>query len=597
MKNLKKILSLLTKAEKKKAAALLFLILVMAFFETLGVASILPFVSLIVNPKIVETNIFLNSLFDISKSFGVRDLKDFFLLIGLAVFLIFVFSLFLRATTQYFQIRYTLLREYSISKRLIEGYLNQPYIWFLKQHSGDIGKNILSEVNQVIYQTILPLLNLIAQSAVVVCLLFLLIITNPFVSLIVGAVLILSYIIIFFFIKNILLNIGKKRLGANQKRFISVSEAFNAIKEIKANGFENIYIQRFSSPALTYAKNQSLAQILSLTPRYFIEGIAFGGIMMIILVLIFKNNDFKDIVPLIALYTFAGYRLLPSMQQIYRAFTQLRFSQSTVDLLYKDLNNLKSENLKDSNKNIIFKNNITLKNVNFYYPGSDKLILKKINFTIPKKKKIAIVGPTGSGKTTLLDIILGLIKPTSGNLNVDNQTIDESNQRSWQKNIGYVPQQIYLNNSSILENITLGSCEKKVDFEKLKEVTKLADIHNFIQFDLNNGYNTIVGEKGSTLSGGQKQRIGIAKALYKNPSLLILDEATNALDSITENRIFDNIENHYPDLTVLVITHRLNSIKNFDTIFLIEDGYLKNQGTFNDLKNKNEIFKKNLNYE
>ena len=598
MKTIKKIFDLLTPKEKKQGIFLLFLILTMAIFDMLGVASILPFITILTNPDLIETNIILKNLYQKSFFLGVENEKQFLFICGIAVFTLLIISLSLKAITQYAQIRFSLMREYSIGKRLVEGYLSQPYVWFLKRHSADIGKNILSEVNMVIAQTIVPAMNLIVQCSVTFAILSLLIIIDPVLALSVGSILTFSYWIIFISIKNFLSRIGYERLKANKVRFTIIAEVFGAIKETKLAGLEKLYVNRFSKPAKIYATNQSLAMVIGQLPRYCLEGIAFGGMIVLVLILMARDGNFVSIMPTIALYAFAGYRLMPALQQTYNAITQLRFSGPSLNTLHNDLIELQSYDQEKNVKSYIkLTKSITLENINFNYPNTKITTLKNINLKIEAFKKIGIVGTTGSGKTTMIDIILGLLEANDGILSVDNNPIDKNNRRSWQKSIGYVPQEIYLSDSSVESNIAFGQDPKHIDKESLENAAKIANLHDFIINQLPEKYKTSLGERGIRLSGGQRQRIGIARALYRKPQILIMDEGTSALDNLTEKEVMDALNNLGNEITTILVAHRLSTVKNCDNIFLLEKGKLIAEGNYEHLLRTNEIFQKMLKNE
>ena len=593
---IQKTYDLLTAAERKKAIFLLIIILITALLDMLGIASILPFISVLANPQMINSNEFLNNIYQTSSIIGVNNEQQFLFMMGVIVFFLFIISLTFRALTQYYLLRFSLMREYTIGKRIIEGYLHQPYSWFLKKHSADLGKNILSEVNLVIQLTIIPILNLFAQIAVVIAIVALLIMVDPILALISGSVLSFSYISIFHFIKKTLHRLGIERFQANLDRFSVVSESFGAINEVKIGRLENVYTSKFSKSSEIYANNQSIAAIIAHLPRFFFEGIAFGGMIILILLLMAKGTGFSNILPIISLYAFAGYRLLPALQHIYSALTQIQFSKSSLETLHNDLvslNSIVERNSKDySEKHISFEKSIDINRINFRYPDSKQNTIKNLTFGIPASKKIGIVGTTGSGKTTTVDIILGLLDPIDGSLSVDGKMIDNNNKRSWQKMIGYVPQQIYLSDDSVAANIAFGVEKKNINQEAVEQAAKLANLHEFVVKELDNKYDTTIGERGIRLSGGQRQRIGIARALYHKPKVVIFDEATNALDNVTEKAVMNSIYNLKNSVTVILITHRMSTVEGFDKIILLDKGSLKAQGTFEELNKKNIIFKK-----
>jgi ABC-type multidrug transport system fused ATPase/permease subunit len=594
---IRKVIDLLNYKEKKRAFLLFFLIFVMALFDMLGVASILPFIAVLSNPQIIETNNFLNYLYSFFKSFGGTSVYQFQFFLGIGVFFFLIISLIFKAFTTYAQFHYSLMREFSIGKKLIEGYLRQPYQWFLTRDSSDLGKTILSEVETVVNLTIIPLMIVIAQSTVVILLLILLLLINPLLAVSVGFIMGTSYALIYLFTKNKLFQIGKIRLQLNADRFKIISEIFEAVKIIKVSALEKFYLHYYSSPSNNYAKIQSQAKMISLLPRYFIEGIAFGGMIILILVLMLSSNNFINIIPIIAVYAFAGYRLMPSLQQIYYAITEIRYSKPILDSIHKDLTSLNNESTLENKKkdSDIFNKVLTLKNVAYKYPNSDSFALKNINIDLPLNSKIGIVGITGSGKSTFVDIILGLLKPTEGEFMIDRNSMNFKNIRSWQNKIGYVPQNIFLHNGTIATNIAFGLNEKDIDHKQIEKVAKISNLFDFINDDLPNKYKTVIGEKGINLSGGQKQRIGIARALYHEPKILILDEATSALDNITEKLIMSSLDNLEYEKTIILITHRLSTIQNCDFIILFDKGEIKSIGNFKDLSQNNKLFKEMLN--
>ena len=589
MQTIKKLLFLLTPHERKRAGLLLLMILIMAILDMIGVASILPFMAVLTNPSLIETNLILNNIFQFFSKLGVENNQQFLFALGILVFLILIFSLTFKALTTYFQIRFIQMREYTVGKSFVEGYLHQPYSWFLNHHSAELGKNILSEVGGVIGGGMRNLLDLLSKGLVAITLIILLIITDPKLALIISLSLGLFYGVIFFSIRSYLGQIGKIRLKNNELRFLTVSEAFSAIKEVKISGLEQTYIKQFSKSAEAYARTQASSTILSQLPRFFLEAIAFGGIMLIILYKMTITGSFNNALPVVSLYVFAGYRLMPALQQIYRSFTQLTFAGPAIDKLYDDKKNLKPFNVNQNQKLLHFNRSISLKNIHYNYPNASRTALKDINLSIPAKATVGLIGATGSGKTTMVDIILGLLEAQKGTLEVDGKIITQQNSRSWQQSIGYVPQHIYLSDDTIVGNIALGVDPSKIDQVAIEKVCKIANLYDFIMDELPKKYLTTVGERGVRLSGGQRQRIGIARALYHSPKVLILDEATSALDNQTEKVVMDAINNLSKDITVILIAHRLNTVKNCDIIFKLENGQLINQGTFEEIINLEKI--------
>ena len=589
MQIFKKLLYFLTPLEKKRASLLLIMIIIMAFIDMLGVASILPFMAVLTNPSLIETNSFLSSMFQATSAIGIKTTQEFIFLLGVLVFIFLIFSLSFKAFTVYVQTRFIQMQQHSISKRLLENYIYQPYSWLLNRNSADIGKTILSETGLIIGQGLIPISNLITHSIITIFLLILLLTVDIKLTLIVTFVIGGAYFIIFIFCRKFLDRIGKERLISNKFRFKFISEAFGASKEVKVAKLEEFFINRFSKYSIIAAKNNASSNIINQLPRYFIEAIAFGGMLLLILFIISKTGTFINSIPIIAVYAFAGYRLIPSIQQIYQSITSLKFSNATVNQVYDDLKNLKISSLNQDQDILPFNKTIKLNHIIYNYPNSSRTALKDINLTIPALKTVGLVGPTGCGKTSTVDVILGLLEPQKGTLEIDGEIITKKNLRSWQRSIGYVPQNIYLSDDTIAANIAFGVDPENINFQSIERAAKIANLDMFVINELPNKYQTVVGERGVRLSGGQRQRIGIARALYHNPKVLILDEATSALDNQTEQTVMDEINKLRKDLTIILIAHRLNTIKNCDVIFRFEKGQLVTQGTFNELFNVNKI--------
>ena len=569
---------------------LLCMMLTMAFLDLLGVASILPFMAVLTNPSLFETNTILNMMFLSAGSIGIETKEEFVFILGILVFLLLVFTLTFKALTEYAKVRFSMMREYSVCNRLLEGYLNQPYVWFLKNNSASISKNVLAEVSTVVNTGLAPLLNVISHSIVVIVLLGFLIFIDPKLSLGIGLTLGMAYLIIYKLSKNFITRIGYGRLTANEDRYNSLNEAFGASKQLKVSGLEQTYFERFKNPAKKYAQQNTSLIVVSQLPRFALEAIAFGGMLLLILYFLSVKDNFIDAIPVIALYAFAGYRLMPALQQIYKSSAEVRFAVPALDALYDDLKSLQPK-ISHINKDIMqFNKAITLNNIFYNYPDTSQEVLKDISLNIPFGSTVGFVGSTGSGKTTIIDVILGLLEPQRGTLEVDGKIINNQNVRAWQSSIGYVPQEIYLADDTVAANIAFGIEAKNINQEDIKRVAKIARLHEFVINELPSKYQTIVGERGVRLSGGQRQRIGIARALYHNPKVIILDEATSALDNQTEQKVMGAINDLGNKVTVIMIAHRLTTVRACNTIFLLEKGELKGKGNFEDLRKDNEKF-------
>jgi ATP-binding cassette, subfamily B, bacterial PglK len=596
MQNIKKLSYLLTYDERLRTILLLIMILIMALIDMLGIASIMPFIAILANPQLIETNTILNNVYQIARNFGINTEQQFLIAMGTFVFLLLITSISFKALTLYFQTRFIKMCEYNIATRLVKFYLYQPYSWFLNRNSATLGKTILSEVGNVVGKGLTPMMNLITNILITLTLFMMLVFVEPKLTFIVILTMCIFYGLVYKFNRNLMSRIGKEVFIANEKRFKVLTEAFGASKEVKVGGLEQIYINQFSKPAKNIAQGTALVHIMSQIPRFTLEAVAFGGMLLIILYFMTLSGDIAKVLPIIALYAFAGYRLMPALQKIYIALTSLRFVGPALDSLHNDLKNLKPIIQVEYKDRLKLNKDICLKNIHYNYPNASRTALKNIDLCIPAYKTIGLVGATGSGKTTTVDIILGLLEAQKGTLEVDGKVIDKNNRRAWQSSIGYVPQQIFLSDNTVSANIAFGVKTKNINQEAVEQAAKIANLHEFVVNELPLKYQTTVGERGVRLSGGQRQRIGIARALYHKPKVLVLDEATSALDNLTEKAVMEAVHNSENRITKILIAHRLSTVKKCDKIFLFDKGELKKQGTFEELIKMSDDFRESADY-
>ena len=592
MGKFKLIISLLSKREKRQLIFVFLAMLLMGFVEVVGVGSISPFMSVVTNPDLIKTNHYLKLVYSALK---FESTKDFIFALGTAVIVFLAISNIGRAGISFIIRYYSGRRLHSVSMRLMERYLHQPYIYFLNTNTADLSKNILSEVSTYVNKVLIISLQLATNAIVSISIIALLVSINPVVALIVSSVLGIVYVLIFSIIRKYLGRKGIERAGVNSLKYKYVSEAFGGIKDVKLLGRENVFLRLFSKPSMKYAMNDAMSEVISETPKYILETIAFGGIIVLILVMIGSGNSVDVFLPLITLYAFGGYRLLPALQKVFNAFTKLKYNLPIVEILhrdYKDLSDTEKLSDMDNISPLKFKNEISLENIIFYYPNTREAVINNQSLIIKANTSVGFVGPTGCGKTTMIDIILGLLKAEEGSLFVDGVKIDDKNRSNWQRNLGYVPQSIFLIDDTIKKNIAFGIPDNEIDFEAIKQAAVIANLHDFIENDLEFGYETMVGERGVRLSGGQRQRIGIARAVYHNPTVLIMDEATSALDGLTESAIMDAINNLSHKKTIIMIAHRLTTVKGCDEIFILDKGVVIDRGSYDDLIIRNESFRR-----
>ena len=591
---IKKIKIIIEPQEKWQLLVLFVSILLMALFQTLGVVSVLPFMNVVMQPEMIESNRWLNWLYN---SLGFTSVNSFIIFIGILMLLIIIIGSLTSALATWLKVRFVWRKNHNISSSLLKKYLSLPYAYFLTQNTTNLSKNILSEINVLTAHFILPLIDITVRGFVVIGILSMLLFINVYITILSAIILGGSYALIYLYFQNELKINGAKRLKENKLRFKTAGEALSGIKDIKVMGREAFFYHRYLRHSREYSNLEAWNALVGQTPRYFLEILAFGGIVTLVLYFISTPGNVNEAIPMVSFFAFAAYRLMPALQGIFSSFTQVRFSQTTVNRIIEDLSEkggFREEFLvyeKKPTKPMPFNTSFQLKEVSYNYPNTNKPVIHRLSLLIQRNTSIGLVGPTGASKTTLVDIILGLLTPQKGEFSVDGVKIDESNILNWQKNLGYVPQHIYLSDDTITNNIAFGIPDEKIDRKAVEHAARISNLHDFIISELPNSYETIVGERGIRLSGGERQRVGIARALYHDPEVLVLDEATSSLDGITEFAVLEAINNVAKLKTMIIIAHRLTTVKDCDIIYLIDKGKIIAQGTYDELMNSNASFR------
>jgi ATP-binding cassette, subfamily B, bacterial PglK len=589
---LRVILALLTPQERRRGLLVLLIAVVMALVDTVGVASIMPFLAVLGNPGIVETNAYLGALYRFG-GFASRD--DFLFALGVAALAIVLVAALTRAAGQYAMLRFANMRRYALSRRLLKGYLGQPYAFFLNRNTADLKKRMLSDIDTAVDACLTTLVQMVAVGLVAVLLVALLIAVDPLIAAIVLAIVGGFYTAVYIVNRQLIGRLGRDRSLANRQRFTVAAEALGGIKEVKLFGREAAFDARFAGPALRFARHKATADAISLLPRYLIEAIAFGGALALALVLMRTLQDLGAVLPILGLYAFAGYRLLPAAQQLYAGVTRLRFGLPMAHTVVEDLLACQSSGaLLDTGPALPLRESIRFEHVTFRYPGAALPALDRLQLEIRSGMSVGIVGKTGAGKTTVVDLLLGLLEPTEGHILIDGVPLNDANRRNWQRSIGYVPQSIFLADASVAANIAFGIAPEAIDAEAVERAARIANVHDFVAGELPSGYDTVIGERGVRLSGGQRQRVGIARALYHDPPVLVFDEATSALDNTTETAVMEAVSRLRQDRTIIIIAHRLTSVRDCDEIILLEHGKV-DRGTFDELVNTSEPFRAMVN--
>lgn len=592
------VIRLISPRERKRWVLLVVLMCGAAVMDVIGVTSVMPFLAVLANPDTIQSNPFVQWIYEL----GAFESTDSFLFaLGIGSFTMLVLSAVVRSVTLYAQNLFTGMQRHSLSCRLLEGYLAQPYEFFLNRHSGEMGRNILSEVDQFVERALIPIAGLFSSAFILAAMVLVLIVVDPMSALIVAIVLGATYWLIFAIVRPLLTRLGEERLEANRVRFETASEALTGIKTVKLLGREENYARRFRYPSQIFARNIALSGVIAMVPKFVVETIAFGGILALALVLMIRNGGasgggLATVLPLLGLYALAGYRMLPAVQSMYQAIAQLRFARPVIETMRRELGAAKGRQVSGAfvTEPLTFARDLTLDAVTYHYPNSQGVGIADISLCIPRGASIGIVGATGAGKTTLVDVLLGLLDPTSGHLTVDGVAVTEANRAAWQLNLGYVPQDIFLTDSSVAENIAFGLSRDEIDMARVESSARMARIHDFITGQLPQGYATRVGERGVRLSGGQRQRIGIARALYRDPEVIVFDEATSALDNLTEAEVMDAIAALSRRKTVIMIAHRLTTVQRCDRILVLDQGKIAGFGGYAELAASNSHLKRML---
>ena len=588
---------LLTRREKRNLGLLFVAVVIMAGLEVVSVASIMPFLSVAADPASVQENAYLNWAYE---TLGFTDTNSFLIGLGLAALVAMVLSNAFIIFTTWALYRYAWGRNHTLSYRLLKSYLYRSYEYFLTRNSSKLGKNILEEVRSVVSGMLVSVLKGGAKAIVALFIIGFLVFVDPLVAAMVSAVLGLAYTGVYFAVKRRIDIYGERRVSTNTKRYQSVSEAFGGIKEVKLRGKEEAFLEQYYSPSKWFSRYQARYSVIKTVPRYILEAVAFGGIILIAVYLIAVEDNIQQVIPMLGLYAFAGYRLMPSLQQAFKGVASARFNMAALNAIHDGLKNASTSTKRkyeedgvnvNKEQSISLKRCVALNNVSFAYPDAKEPAIKDLSLKIPARTTTGFVGKTGSGKTTAVDLILGLLRPQQGTISVDGLPFNKENLRSWQQSIGYVPQHIYLSDDTIAQNIAFGVPEEETDMDAVQDAARRAHIFDFVNNELPNKWDTIVGERGVKLSGGQQQRIGIARALYHNPSVLVFDEATSALDQATEASVMEAIYELEGDHTMIMIAHRLSTVKRADNIVMLEQGRKVGEGTYEELSEQHSQFR------
>ncbi len=579
---------LLSRTERLQLLALGVAMLVVGIGEMLGVASVLPFMQLIADPGALHGD---TPLARLSQRFGFASERDALFASGVFLLVVIALNNLLAAGTQWLVQRWAWALNHRLSTDLLRSYLDQPYAFFLNRNTSDLNRTLLAAVDSVVTGVIIPSLQVATRGITVVLIIGVAALADVRMALLLGLAIGGAYGGVYALLKRSQHRMGWEQFNNNGRRFLIAQEALGGIKDVKMLGREAEFMRRFDEPSRRYAVAAAHNQIVGRIPRYALETIAIGVIMMVLLFAIRNGQDVGKLLPQLTLYAFAAFRLMPALNELFASVIQIRFNTAALESLHGDL----TERWPSGNAASFVASKVAvqtpvgvsaplveLDRVGFRYAEADRATLTEISLSVERRQVIGLVGTTGAGKTTIVDLILGLLMPTSGEVRIESIALNELTSRAWRARCGYVPQVVFLSDDTIAANIAFGMPASEIDAAAVQRAAQIAQLHDFVA-ELRDGYDTVIGERGVRLSGGQRQRIGIARAVYHDPEVLVMDEATNALDSVTETAVLDTINSLARQKTLIVIAHRLSTVRACDRIYLLEEGRVAAQGTFAEL--------------
>lgn len=576
---IKKLRYIFNKQQKLKFIFLFIIMFIGALFELVGVSLILPFVQIVMEPNIIEQNKIMKTIYEY---FNIHSTNHFLLIIAISLIVVYIIKNLYLLCMYYAQYTFTFNNQMRMSTKLMDCYLKKPYTFHLQKNTAEIVRSVTVDVSQL-FTLVLNCLLLLSELLVSLMLGIFLLAMDIFITTFVIGFLAISMCLFFVIFRKKLKIYGLNNQKYNGQMIKWINQSLGGIKEIKIMHREQFFVNSFSYNGNEYAKNRKKFEFINQIPKLMLETICIVGMLILVAIMLFIGKDMSNLIPKLAVFAMAAFRLLPSINRINNYINIILFHKPSIDLIYKDLketNNLVNNKTKDAKVNEIktdfdLNKTIEISHISFKYPQTNKYVFKNISFEIPIGKSTAFIGPSGAGKTTMADIILGLLKPEDGEILVNGINVYD-NLRKWSEKIGYIPQTIYLSDDTIRNNIAFGIEENKIDDKAVWKALEQAQLKEFIQ-NQKDKLNTLIGERGVRLSGGQRQRIGIARALYSNPEILVLDEATSSLDTETEQAVMEAIDSLHGKKTLIIIAHRLTTIENCDLIYEIKDNTVKIQ--------------------
>jgi ABC-type multidrug transport system fused ATPase/permease subunit len=585
-----KLITLLSAKQKRQALAVFGLMLLAAILEFASVTLFLPFVSILSQPSIVHSNRYLGALKDAS---GLESLTEFTVLLGLITVLMIWASMLVRAANVYFISRFGFSVMHALALDMMRLNLARDYAFYLKQNTADLTRTVLIGTEEVVRGILLPSMRVMLHAVISIFLTALLVLINPLVAIATSLGLGACIAGIYLAFRHGALSAGRQRTRADTARFRQANEVFGGFKELRLLGSESSYSSRFATSSLEHANATTRGETLAVVPMFFVQAVAVSAGIAALLYLVWSHGDLNAALPSVAAFAYGAYRLMPSLQSLMTEASVVRYTKPALDRFYGDYQEAaraRREDIDAATEAVGEVDTVEVKDVDFQYEGRERPVLSGINLHVARGERIGIVGSSGSGKSTLIDLIVGLLTPTAGQILIDGVPLATIGPRRWQRSLGYVPQTIFLSDDTIRANIALGVPDREIDQAAVEDAARAANLHQFVVRELDDGYDTIVGDRGIRLSGGQRQRIGLARALYRKPKILVFDEATSALDNETEAAVMATIDELRERLTLITIAHRLSTVERFDRIYVLDAGRVVGTGSYVFLAQNNSKF-------
>ena len=580
----KKLRYVFDRKDKIKLVGLAILMVIGSVLELLAVAVFNPFIEVLMQTSSIEDDSFLKLFFT---HIHLNGIEQYLVVLSALIAVIYLVKNIYLSFLQNVILSFSYTTRMNLATRLLTTYMNEPYTFHLSKNIAEMQRCLQSDTSQFM-SLINSCLQLTVEMVTCLALAAYLFHTSHSITVVIGVLLLLCIGLFFMISKKVSSRLGRQNENYNAKLFQWINQSLGGIKELKILQREEYFIDSYKTNYKKLIWGARVNELIAALPKYIVETVAMVGLVFAIIIkLLFGHGALETFIPQIAVFAVAAFRLLPSVGRVNAYINSIMYNKASLDMIYDDLKEIDSEPVQEiewqeKKEKWIFTKGVTVEHVSYHYPDSDVEVLHDISLEIPKGKTVALIGPSGAGKTTLADIILGLLPPVSGVVRMDQHNVYE-NLRSRREKLGYIPQSIYLSDDTIRNNVAFGIYEAQIDDNAIWKALEKAQLKEFVQ-GLENGLDTYVGDRGVRLSGGQRQRIGIARALYHDPEILVLDEATSALDSSTEQAVMESIESLQGLKTMIIIAHRLTTIKNADLVYEVSGGNVT-------LRDKNEVIR------